>query len=111
MAGDSARWLKALSDALEALEREHIGSRCPVVDHQIVTPAGGGIDDLLVWLICRTDEEKRQFQDTEHGRFAAGLRRRLIAAGWPDSAITSLSTRVTSRSEVQARGGRLGIGH
>jgi hypothetical protein len=95
-----------MSECLAAVEREQIGSRCPVVDHEVVVSAPGSPDDLSVWCICRTEEEKRLFRHTEHVRFVAALKKKMVAAGFPDSAIASLTTRITSRPEVEKGGGR-----
>jgi hypothetical protein len=104
---DSGNWAKVLSECLAKAEREQIGSRCPVVDHEVLAPNAGSPDDICVWLICRSKEEKQLFSDTEHSRFASELRRQLLRAGFPETAVASISTRVTSREEVEAAGGRV----
>lgn len=95
-----------MSECLAATEREQIGSRCPVVDHELLAPFTGVPDDLCVWLICRTKEERQLFSDTEQARFVSALKKKMLGAGLPESVVTSLATRVTSREEVEAGGGR-----
>lgn len=106
---NSAKWAQILSDCLSAAEREQGGSQCPVVDHEVLAPNTGNPDDICVWLICRSKDEKQLFSDTEYSRFASAVRRKLLQAGFPESAVTSLSTQVTSREEVQAAGGRISL--
>lgn len=106
MRGGGRDWRTRLGDCIAAAEREQIGSACPVVDHEIVAAPAGGADDLFVWLVCRTKTEKRQFADTGQARFVSALKRRMLAAGFPESAVASLTARATSREEVDAAGGR-----
>lgn len=102
----AGEWLRKMADCLDAAEREQIGSPCPVVDHELIAPLDGGPDDLVAWCVCRTPEEKRRFVDTEQARFVSALRRKMLAAGFPESAIASLRVQATSRGEIEAMGGR-----
>jgi hypothetical protein len=104
---DSAKWIKILSECLASAEREQIGSRCPVVDHEVLTANAGSPEDICVWLICRSKEEMQLFNDTEHSRFASELRRQMLRAGFPETAVASFRTQVTSREEIEAHGGRI----
>jgi hypothetical protein len=88
------------------VEREQLGSACPVVDHEVIAARDGGADDLFVWLVCRAKAERRAFTDTEQARFLSALKKRMLAAGFPESAVASLRARATSRDEVEASGGR-----
>ncbi|MBI5422481.1 MAG: hypothetical protein HZA32_00240 [Opitutae bacterium] len=106
MARGSGQWTRRIGECLDAVEREQIGSACPVVDHEVVASHGGAEDDFLVWLVCRSKAERRAFADTEQARFTSALKRRLLAAGFSEPAVASLSVRVTSREEVDAAGGR-----
>lgn len=98
-------WLTSVSECLTAVEREQAGSACPVIDHEIVRGLSGDAGDATIWLICRNEAEQRQFADNELSRTIASVRRKLIAAGFPESAVDTLSFRVTSREEVDRRGG------
>jgi hypothetical protein len=99
MSARPANWFSLVSDCLAAAERDQVGSSCPVVDHEVVVPPGGGPADIEAWCICRTPDEKRQFVDHEKARFSAQFRRRLLAAGFPEEAMASLTIRVASRLE------------
>ncbi|MBI2511193.1 MAG: hypothetical protein HYV96_04395 [Opitutae bacterium] len=99
-------WRARLADCVAAAEREQLGSACPVVDHEVVAPSDGGAEDFFVWLVCRTKAERRTFTDTEQARFVSALKRRMLAAGFPEPAVASLAVRATSREEVDAAGGR-----
>lgn len=106
MSGASGQWARRLGECLDALEREQIGSACPVIDHEVVAPREGGAEDFFVWLVCRAKGERRLFVDTAQARFVSALKKRMLAAGFPESAVASVSVRVTSRDEVDAAGGR-----
>ncbi len=106
MADDSGQWARRLGECLDALEREQVGSPCPVVDHEVIAPRAGGTDDFFVWLVCRAKAERRTFADTEQARFVSALKKKMLAANFPESAVASLTVRVTSREEVDAAGGR-----
>lgn len=104
--GSGGSWRTKLSDCVAATEREQIGSACPVVDHEVIAAADGGAEDLFVWLVCRTKPEKRQFADTEQARFVSALKKRMLAAGFPEAAVAAVRARATAREEVDAAGGR-----
>jgi hypothetical protein len=95
--------MNVLSDCLSALEREQVGSTCPIVDHEVVRSAVA--DEATVWLICRNRSDQRTFSDTELARSRSGLRQRLLRAGVDESIVDGLDIRVTSREEVEQRGG------
>lgn len=99
-------WLRRACDCLEAVEREQAGAAAAVVDHEVVAPAGGGPEDLAIWLVCRTARERREFADHGFARFNSALRQRLLAAGFPEPAVATLAIGVTSREAVEAAGGR-----
>lgn len=104
MATPRANWMSTLSDCLAQIEREQVGSACPVVDHEVAQGSNGSADDMTAWLICRNRAEQRAFRDTEMPRVVSALRRRMLAAGFPESAVSSLQVRVTSRDEVNQKG-------
>ncbi len=106
MAQASGQWARRMGECLDALEREQIGSACPVIDHEVVTPRDGDAEDFFVWLVFRSKSERRIFTDTEQARFVSALKKRMLAAGFPESAVASLTVRATSREEVDAAGGR-----
>jgi hypothetical protein len=104
MAEKATNWVGMLSVCLAELEREQLGSVCPFVDYEVARGTGGGPEDMTAWLICRNRLEQRQFTDSELSRALAALRRRMLAAGFSESAVASVRVRVTSRDEVQQHG-------
>jgi hypothetical protein len=93
------------------MEREQIGSPCPVVDYELVPSFAGGSEEMGVWCICRTEKEKTLFRDTEYARYVSALKKKMMAAGFSEAAVASLTARVTSREEIEAGGGRLHFFH
>jgi hypothetical protein len=102
-----AQWAHLLTECLDALEREQIGSPCPVVDHEVLPSPTGDGNDFTVWLICRSAKEGTQFADTELSRFQSDLRRHLLARGFPEDGLASLALKVTDRTTVAMQGGRI----
>lgn len=98
-------WQTIVAAGLAAAERAQTGSMCSVVDHELV-PGGDprGID-ATIWLICRNRSEQRQFADTERTRFVAELKRQLLAEGLDEAIVDSLRFQVSSRDEIEQRGG------
>ncbi len=99
-----SNWVSTLSDCLAQLEREQVGSACPVVDHEVGQGSNGSAEDMTAWLICRNHAEQRAFTDTEMPRVVSALRKRMLATGFPETAVSSLQVRVTSRDEVNQKG-------
>lgn len=95
-----------LAECLGELEREQVGSACPVVDHEVVRAAAEFPENARVWLVCRTRAEHREFADTQFARARSSLQRKLLGRGFPEAALASLTILVTSREELAAQGGR-----
>lgn len=108
MPNDGTSWTRLVIDSLETLQRTQAGAAAAVVDHEVVGAPDGGAEGIAVWLICRNRSERLAFADTELSRYRAELSRRLLAAGFPEEALTGLAVRVTSRDDIAARGGRIG---
>lgn len=85
--------------------REQMSSSCPVVDYELRAGTAGGPDDMRVWFICRTAAEKAEFIDMERSRNVSSFKKKMIAAGFPESAVDSVEIRITSRDEVERAGG------
>ena len=105
MSSNTTNWVGILSDCLASLEREQVGSLAPFVDHEVARGTDGGPEDMTAWLICRNQAEQRAFADSQLARVGSALKKKLIAAGFPEPAVASLRVRATSREEVQQRGG------
>lgn len=73
MATPRANWVSTLSDCLAQIEREQVGSACPVVDHEVGQGTNGSAEDLTAWLICRNRAEQQAFTDTEMPRVVSAL--------------------------------------
>ena len=109
MNAEYAKWTTVISDCLGQAEREQVGSRSPVVDHEVVPSAAGNSDDITVWCICRNRAERQAFMDSERPRFISDVKKRLFSAGVPEATIDSIGFRFTSRDEVNASGGRFSV--
>src|ERR1700712_1096129 len=105
MSENKPNWMELISGCLAAFLREQAGSSCPVVDYETRSNIAADPDDMRVWFICRTTEEKDEFMSTERSRSVSVLKKKMIAAGFPDSAIASVEVRVTSRDEIAKSGG------
>ena len=105
MPEDKTKWLHAMTSCLSVFLREQAGSACPVVDYEVRVNFVGDPDNMRVWFICRTKEEKDEFVRTERSRGISVFKQKMIAGGFPDSAVASIEIRVTSRDEVEKAGG------
>jgi hypothetical protein len=105
MSGQKAKWRQAMTDCLSALMREQSGSSCPVVDYELRTSPTGDPDDMRVWFICRTKMEKDEFIRTERSRSISVFKKKMLAAGFSDSAVASVEIKIISRDEIEKAGG------
>ncbi len=94
-----------MTDCLTSLVREQSGSPCPVVDYELRTSPTGDSDDMGVWLICRTKIEKEEFSRTERPRSISVFKKKMLVAGFSDSAVASVEIKITSRDEIEKAGG------
>ena len=94
-----------MSGCVSAFMREQGASSCPVVDYELRADSAGESDDMRLWLICRTKGEKAEFLSTEKSRSISVFKKKMIAAGFPDSAVASVEIKITSRDEVDQAGG------
>lgn len=99
------KWTQVMSDCLSDFIREQSGSPYPVVDYEWRMDSAKAPDDTVVWFICRTQVEKADFISTERSRSISLLKKKMMAVGFPESAVASLEVRVTSREEVEKSGG------
>ena len=94
-----------MTDCLAALVREQAGSSCPIVDYELRTSPSGDPDEMRVWFICRSNPEKEEFNRTERSRSISVFKKKMIAAGFSDSAVASVEIKITSRAEIEKAGG------
>ncbi len=66
----------------------------------------GQPDDMFVWFICRTRPDKEMFRDAELRSKTNALKESTARAGFPDQAIASRRTNVTSMEDIEDGGGR-----
>lgn len=101
------KWTQLISDCLSDFVREQSSAAYPVADYELRLNPAKAPEDAVVWFICRTRKEKAGFMTLERLRSISLLNKKLLAAGFPESAIASLEVRVTSRDEVEKAGGSL----
>src|SRR5437868_6242346 len=99
------KWTQLMSDCLADFVREQSNSPSPVVDYELRVDPAKAPEDILVWFICRTTAEKADFISTERARSISLFKKKMMAAGFSESAVASLEVRVTSRDEVNRAGG------
>ena len=73
------------------------------VDQEVIPSFDRDPNGTFAWFICENDKTKEGF-DLRASTIA--LKRKMQDAGFPKDAIETLRTGVTSRTEIQARGGR-----
>lgn len=105
MTDQNTKWRQAMIDCLTVLVREQAGSSCPVVDYELRNSLSGDPDEMRVWFICRTKPEKEEFSRTERSRSISVFKKKMIAAGFSDSAVASVEIKITSRDEIEKTGG------
>jgi len=93
-----------MSDCLAEFVREQGGSSSPVVDYELRMDQVNAPEDSVVWFICRTQGEKADFISMERSRSISLFKKKMMAAGFPESAVASLEVKVTSREEVAKAG-------
>ena len=105
MPSTQPKWTQLMSDCLSEFVRDQSGSPYPIVDYELRVDSARLPDDIAVWFICRTQAEKADFVSTERSRSISLFKKKMMAAGFPESAVASLEVRVTSRDEVEKAGG------
>jgi hypothetical protein len=105
MPATKPKWTQLMSDCLSDFVREQGSSPYPVVDYELRMDSAKVPEDSVVWFICRTQAEKADFTSTERPRSISLFKKKMMAAGFPESAVASLEVRVTSRDEVAKTGG------
>ncbi|MBZ5666657.1 MAG: hypothetical protein LAO30_18850 [Acidobacteriia bacterium] len=93
------RWGQLLIDCMKQLREEGL----PFIDQEVVPNFKGDSNGLAAWFICEHYSAKERF-DLEASTEA--LKKKMRDAGFPHHAVETLWTGVTSRTEIQAGGGR-----
>jgi len=93
------RWGLLLIDCMKQLRAEGL----PFVDEEVIPNFDGDPNELAAWFICEHDSAKERF-DLQTSTEA--LKSKMRGAGFPQPAVETLWTGVTSQTEIQAHGGR-----
>ncbi len=93
------RWGVLLVDCMKQLRADGL----PFVDEEVIPNFDGDPNGLVTWFICEHYSAREKF-DVQASTDA--LKEKMRAAGFPQRAIETLRTRVTSHTEIQAGGGR-----
>jgi hypothetical protein len=108
MADDHWKWGKTMLACVTAL-RANQTAPCVFIDQELIPHLDGRPDDMFVWFICRTSADKEAFRCSQLAPISDALKERMAGAGFPDYAIASLRTDVTSKEDIEAGGGRFGF--
>jgi hypothetical protein len=93
------RWGLLLIDCMKQLRAEGLH----IVDQEVIPSFDGEPNGLVAWFIC---EHTNAAEDFDLHAMTEALRSKMQDAGFPQSAVETLRTSVTSQSEIQAGGGR-----
>jgi hypothetical protein len=105
MSEDRWKWGNAMLNCVADLRARQTSS-CAFVDEEVMPRFDGRPDDMFVWFICRTRTDKEAFRKSELRRTTKALKECMGRAGFPDDAVASLSTDVTSKEDIEDGGGR-----
>jgi hypothetical protein len=93
------KWASLVVDCMKQLNAEGF---C-FVDQEVIPNLDGTPDGMSAWFICEHAYARAKFD--VHAA-AEALKNKLRAAGFPQAAVGTLRTLVTSQTEIQAGGGR-----
>lgn len=93
------KWALLVVDCMKHLRDE--GFR--FVDQEVIPNFDGTPNGISAWFICEHYSAREGF-DLQGATEA--LKNKLRGAGFPQEAVETLQTRVTSQTEIQAGGGR-----
>lgn len=93
------KWGVLLADCMRQLRAEGFH----FVDHEVIPSFDGEPNRLFAWFICEHHAAKERF-DLQSASEA--LKNKMRDAGFPQNAVETVRTGVTSHTEIQAGGGR-----
>ena len=93
------RWGLLVVECMKQLRAEGL----PFVDEEVIPNFDGDPNGLVAWFICEHCSAREKF-DLQTSTEV--LKDKMRGAGFPQRAIETLRTRVTSQTEIQAGGGR-----
>jgi hypothetical protein len=92
------KWGLIVADCMKQLRAE--GFR--FVDQEVITNFDGSANGISAWFICEHSAATERFD--AHAATDA-LKKKMLAAGFPQEGVETLRTCVTSQTEIQAGGG------
>jgi hypothetical protein len=93
------KWGLIVADYMKQLRVEGFRS----VDQEVIPDFDGSPNGISAWFICEHYGATERFD--AHAATEA-LKKKLLAAGFPQHGVETLRTYVTSQTEIQAGGGR-----
>ena len=103
---DTWYWGKTVVECLQELRENATALPIHFVDYEVLPPFDGRAEDIFVWFICQNRIEKEQFRQRSLEAATVALTEMLKQKSFPESAISSLRTGVTSQQEIEEGGGR-----
>ena len=93
------KWALLVVDCMKQLRTEGI----PFVDQEVMPNFDGSANGISAWFICE-DYYAREHFDLQAATEA--LKNKLQDSGFPHESVGTLQTRITSKTEIEAGGGR-----
>lgn len=93
------RWALLVVDCMKQLRTDGLG----FVDQEVIPNFNGSPDGIFAWFICEHSYAREKF---DLRAATQALRNKLRDAEFPQGAVETLRTGVTSQTEIQAGGGR-----
>jgi len=93
------KWASLVVLSMKELSAEGL----PFVDQEVIPNFDGTPNDISAWFICEHYYARERF-DLQAATEA--LKNKLRETGFPQDALETLQTRMTSQTEIQAGGGR-----
>ncbi|MBI2812665.1 MAG: hypothetical protein HYX71_00070 [Opitutae bacterium] len=103
---ETAKWVNVMSACLDFHKKEQDSSSYPIVDSELLADFSGSPENMFVWFICRTRVDKNIFRDIALREATTALKKRMSEGGFPEEAVSSLKTDVTSEEDIEEGGGR-----
>lgn len=91
--------VKAMMNATEAIP-------VPYVDWEVIPNFDGSPEDMFVWFICDKKTNKDNFKKIGLPIATEKLKKLMTNAGFPESAVNTLRTDVTSLEDISDGGGK-----
>ena len=93
------KWAMLVVDCMKQMRAEGF----PFVDQEVLPPFNGSANGISAWFICEHYYARERF-DLQAATEA--LKNKLQDSGFPREGVETLQTRITSKTEIEAGGGR-----